>query len=286
MVATADSPEPSFEEVHPETQVVPDDFEPAKPKMGGLKKLSESYTLAWTGGQPKPMWIELLQPKPITIRATQYRPTSISSTTKNDPGSLDPITYLVDPVNPESTVSVVNKHAWFTLKTALLSEANNQKKLYDSYDLENSDDAVAMLLDSLDSDLLTQMHENCHEDDSFIAYWMNLMSIIGSVSIERFSKFKDDLKKRRSQGYSGQDVEALASDYISDYKKLHAARMYDHPLTLIMLKAIMEAANKDFRFGLRALVITRSSSIFVHMGSPIYSHFDNPVQDYSPNKKS
>eukprot|EP00977_Amphora_coffeiformis_P021787 scaffold9921_cov99-Amphora_coffeaeformis.AAC.1 len=24
----------------------------------------------------------------------------------------------------------------------------------------------------------------------------------------------------------------------------------------------------------------------VHMGSPIYSHFDNPVQDYSPNKKS
>eukprot|EP00977_Amphora_coffeiformis_P012031 scaffold2973_cov166-Amphora_coffeaeformis.AAC.2 len=22
------------------------------------------------------------------------------------------------------------------------------------------------------------------------------------------------------------------------------------------------------------------------MGSPIYSHFDNPVQDYSPNKKS
>eukprot|EP00977_Amphora_coffeiformis_P023799 scaffold14328_cov98-Amphora_coffeaeformis.AAC.1 len=36
----------------------------------------------------------------------------------------------------------------------------------------------------------------------------------------------------------------------------------------------------------RTTVITGSSSIFVHMGSPIYSHFDNPVQDYSPNKKS
>eukprot|EP00977_Amphora_coffeiformis_P024066 scaffold15004_cov235-Amphora_coffeaeformis.AAC.1 len=33
-------------------------------------------------------------------------------------------------------------------------------------------------------------------------------------------------------------------------------------------------------------VITRSSSIFIHMGSPIYSHFDNPVQDYSPKEKS
>eukprot|EP00977_Amphora_coffeiformis_P005205 scaffold1116_cov104-Amphora_coffeaeformis.AAC.2 len=35
-----------------------------------------------------------------------------------------------------------------------------------------------------------------------------------------------------------------------------------------------------------ASVITHSSSTFVHMGSPIYSHFDNPVQDYSPNEKS
>eukprot|EP00977_Amphora_coffeiformis_P024504 scaffold16058_cov171-Amphora_coffeaeformis.AAC.1 len=42
----------------------------------------------------------------------------------------------------------------------------------------------------------------------------------------------------------------------------------------------------DFRLQLRANVITRSSFIFVHMGSSIYSHIDNPVQDYSPNKKS
>eukprot|EP00977_Amphora_coffeiformis_P030100 scaffold44673_cov229-Amphora_coffeaeformis.AAC.2 len=36
----------------------------------------------------------------------------------------------------------------------------------------------------------------------------------------------------------------------------------------------------------RVYVITHSSSIFVYMGSSIYSHIDNPVQDYSPNKKS
>ena len=225
------------------------------------------------------MWTGLLQLKPVTIRATQFCPTSISSATKSEHyqtkgiepkftrnshlltfeklvmdhltrHGLDTITYLVDPVNPETTVSVVSKHAQFTLKTALLSEATNQTSKYDAYDLDNSKDAITMLLDSLDSDLLVQMYKNCCDDDTFIAYWMNMMSIIGSVSIERFSKFKDDLKKRKIQGYSGQNIEALASDFTSDYKKLHAARMYDHTLTLIMLKTIMEAANEDFRFGL------------------------------------
>eukprot|EP00977_Amphora_coffeiformis_P006628 scaffold1428_cov159-Amphora_coffeaeformis.AAC.18 len=31
---------------------------------------------------------------------------------------------------------------------------------------------------------------------------------------------------------------------------------------------------------------TSAVTVFVHMVSSIYSHIDNPVQDYSPNKKS
>lgn len=104
-----------------------------------------------------------------------------------------------------------------------------------------------MLLDSLDTDLLGQMYENCDESDSFISYWMNLMSIIGSISIERFMKIKETLKARKIQSYPGEDVEAIASGYTADWKKVHSARMYDHSLTLIMLKMIMEAANEDFR---------------------------------------
>eukprot|EP00977_Amphora_coffeiformis_P007502 scaffold1640_cov161-Amphora_coffeaeformis.AAC.25 len=42
----------------------------------------------------------------------------------------------------------------------------------------------------------------------------------------------------------------------------------------------------DFCFQLRANAITHSSSLFVHMDSSIYSQIDNPVQNYSSNKKS
>ena len=265
-------------------------YQPTKPKMGGVEKQSDSSFTAWTGGQPNPKWLGLKDPTPSTIMATQYRPTSIGSATKGQhyrtlgvepkftrktdlltfqkkfmdhlkQHGMDTITYLSDPGNVLQTVSVVNQHAQFTLKEAMKSELDNQAGEYDEYDKANSRDAKASLLKSLDESLLTQMYENCGENDSFITYWMNLMLIVGSISIERFDKIKDSIKKRKIQGYSGQDVESISTDYISEWKQLHSARMYDHSLTLTMLKAIMEAGNEDFRYGLRSLKEKLSSKL-------------------------
>jgi hypothetical protein len=166
---------------------------------------------------------------------------------------MDTITYLTDPTDPDKAVSIVSKHAQFILKEAKNAKKTDQEGQYDEYNKANIRDSKTFFLDCLDKGVLTQMYENCNEDETFIAHWMNLTMIMGSISVERFDMIKDSIKKRRIQDYSGEDVEALSSDFTSEWKRLHGARMYDHGLTLNMLKTIMESGNEDFRYGLRSL---------------------------------
>jgi hypothetical protein len=257
-------------------------YRPTKPTMGGVQKQSDNSYIAYTGGKPQAGWFGPDEPNPKLIMATQCRPTSNGAATKGmhyrtlgvEPKftrisdlltfqkkisdhlvrhGMDTITYLTDPTDSTKVVSILGEHDQFTLKEAKDIEEKDQSSSYDQYDESNIRDSKTFLLNSLDETVLTQMYENCDDTETFIVHWMNLMLIVGSISIERFDKIKDSIKKRKMQDYSGEDVEAISTDYMSGWKNLHGARMYDHSLTLTMLKTIMQSGNEDFRYGLRSL---------------------------------
>jgi hypothetical protein len=74
--------------------------------------------------------------------------------------------------------------------------------------------------------------------------------------MERFDMIKANLKKRRMTDYPGQNVEMIVSDYLSDWKELDSATMYDHNLTMNMLTTILDAGgngNENFKFPLRLI---------------------------------
>ena len=123
------------------------------------------------------------------------------------------------------------------------------------YDLNNTKDAKKFLYNSFDDELKKQLNENCTKECSFVAYWLELIHAMRSVSMERFDKIRERLKKCKITDYDGENVEKLASDYLADYEELDSAAMYDHNLNLNMLNAILDAGgpkNEGFKFPLRA----------------------------------
>ena len=256
-------------------------FKPTTPRFGGVEEVEARNWAAWTGGKPKPDWTGL-EVDPSAIEPTQYRPSSITGKTKSQihrvkglekkfsRGSdlqvferkvlehltqhgMDTISYLKDPTNSSDVVSVVSEHARFNLKEARVKE-KIPLAAFDDYDHSNVRDAKKFLLASLDEDLESQMYENCDDSESFIVFWLNLIDILRTMSIDRFDKIKDKIKGRSVKSYSSKNVELLVSDYLSNWKDLHGAGMYDQTLTLIMLNAIMRAGgpvNEDFRHPLR-----------------------------------
>ena len=282
MSSTASKGDAGSQQGSPGVAAATTGYMPTKPVMGGIQKQSDTSNMAWTGGKPRVGWTELEDPNPSSIIATQIRSPSVSLETKAlyhrttglEPKftresdlltfqkkmmdhmiryGMDTITYLPDPTDPTQVISVLSEHAQFTLKEAKTSEKSKQQGCYDQYDHANVRDSKTLLLNSLDESVLTQMYENCDDDETFIVHWMNLMLIVGSISIERFDRIKDSIKARKIQNYAGENVEAISTDYVSEWKRLHGARMYDHGLTLTMLKTIMESGNEDFRYGLRSL---------------------------------
>ena len=188
------------------------------PKMGGKHQQPDGKEVVWTGGVPKANWSGLKEPNPKSIHPTQYRPSSIGSSTKSqyyrttglttkftrksdllkfqtkvqehlEEYGMDTIAYLPSPTDSTEMVSIISNHARYTLKEAKQQEKNQLTK-YDLYDHANERDAKKFLMESIDEDLETQLYENCQKTDSFIVHWMNLMLLVGSISIDRFDRIK------------------------------------------------------------------------------------------------
>ena len=119
------------------------------------------------------------------------------------------ITYLNDPTDATRVVSVIEHHALFDLKDGETLANETAKNYFDSYDHGNSDDATKFLLRSISEELKNQLHENCRDDDCFVAYWLNLMHIVRSISIHRFDKVKDRIRERNIKNYSGDTQDRL-----------------------------------------------------------------------------
>ena len=84
-------------------------------------------------------------------------------------------------------------------------------------------------------------------------YWLELIHIVRSVSVDRYDKIKERIRNRRIADYDGENVCKLATDYHRDFKELHGAQLYDHTLSITMISQLMKAegANEDFRSPLR-----------------------------------
>ena len=255
-------------------------FKPTKPTMGGVTKQGDKTYVAWTGGKPKSDWSGLQDPDPKKINPRQYRTSSISGAAKSQHyrtmgmttkfarkndlikfqrkvlehlefNGMDTITYVPDPNKPSEMISIVEQHTQFTLAEALKAE-NKIKGYYDKYDEANVEDAKLYLLNSLDEELEVQMYERCERDASFIQVWMHLMTAIGSTSLKRFDKIKEEIRKLKPSQFPGQNIELMSSEVINRYTYLHSARMYDPNLSADVLRSIMEAGNEDFKFPLRS----------------------------------
>ena len=121
-------------------------FKPKKPKFGGLSQVGPDSYAAWTGGKPKADWTELEDPNPADIQPNQFRATSVSTQAKSqayrrrglenlfskehdvllfqndvmnhlEDYGMDTITYIQDPVDGKTLISIVDHYGKFTRET-------------------------------------------------------------------------------------------------------------------------------------------------------------------------
>lgn len=164
---------------------------------------------------------------------------------------MDPITYLPDPADPKKKmVSILYDHSLFTLESTQEAE-KDQLARYDSHDHLNSQDAALFLRRSLDEDLETQLSENCSSEETFCMMWFHLCQILGSVSVDKFERIKDRIKDRKLAQYPGENLDAMCSDYLADFRVLHGARVFEWSLIMCMVREMMSGGNENFRFEMR-----------------------------------
>ena len=93
--------------------------------------------------------------------------------------------------------------------------------------------------------ILTELEQVTNAATPFIVYWMQLMNIIRTLSINHYTKIKDKWHERQVSLYSGEDIVNMAQDYYDDCLLLDGAALYDHNLTLTMLKEMSKGGGPE-----------------------------------------
>ena len=258
-------------------------YQPPNPTMGGLLRTGDTDYTPWTGGKPNNNWSGLEAP-PATVHPTMLRPTTAGSSQKSqayrtaglttkfghsgdvlefqketikhfERYGMDTITYVHDPADRRNMVSIIHHHTKFTMDEAVAAGALVYPS-YDGYDLANVEDAKIFVENSLEKELAKELNQVTKDVTTFVEYWMRLIEIVHVPGTDHFENIKARMRKRSIKDHSGEDVVALCQDYTNDYDELHDAGLYDHNLTLVAIKAIMEGggtSNEDFRSELRTI---------------------------------
>ena len=164
---------------------------------------------------------------------------------------LDTITYLKGPDG--DMLSIITDHAKFTLEEAEKAEHDQREFEYDSYDNANVLDAIEYVTATLDDHLEEQIHQVATPDDGFITFWMKLMAIIKSTSIDYYESIKSKIMNLRIANEPGQDVTLLCSKYYQHWKLLDQGGVYDNYLTVHMIKELLKTGTESYRFELIAI---------------------------------
>ena len=271
-------------------------FRPPTPTMGGLIQTgSEDYT-PWVGGKPTATWSGLDVPDPMDIKPDQYRPVSAGSAQKSkhyrveelknklhkggklqdfqkdlwkkmEDYGLDTITYLPDPSAQNITAatemySIVNHHSRFT-EAKVKELAAAYQPLFDKYDVANNRDAIALLYDSIDEDIQSELDMVKEDKETFWEQWMEIISIIRTPTIDKFEALREEIRKLKVSSIKGHNIVKLTKAYQDKYKLLDDAGVYTHELTSVMLNEIMlaDGENENFLFHLRPLKLELSDAI-------------------------
>ena len=264
-------------------------FKPDEPVMGGLVQTGREDWTPWVGGKPKADWSGLDDTTP-DIDPNQFRPTSAGSAQKSKKYrvdaidkvitkggdllvarkaleekmkeyGLDTISYLPDPEEENkglsastTMLSVLTHHSRFTTEKATEGAKRYYAK-FDRYDRANNADAKELLYKSLDQEIKDELDLVKQDMDTFIEWWMEVVSIIRAPTSDRFEELKKMFRNRKIDSFKGHDIVKISLAYQEEWKELDAAGIYSHDLTAIMLNELMEAdgGNESFLYKLRPL---------------------------------
>lgn len=258
-------------------------FVPPKPRHGGLVQTGTDTKVPYTGGKPRVGFgaIDSTVKSMQTVNPGMHRPLSSSAASKNQyyritsqleekfnrngnrikfegtvmkhfkRHGLDTITYLQGPDG--TMVSIITDHAKFTMEEAETAEREQFTKHYDLYDKSNVIDAIEYVTSTLDDHLEEQVHQVQVAGEGFIVFWMKLMSIIKSTSIDYYESIKTKIRGLRIANEPGQDVTLLCSKYYQYWKLLDQGGVYDNYLTVHMVKELMKTGTESYRFELIAI---------------------------------
>ena len=254
-------------------------FVPPKPKHGGLVQTGTDTKVPYTGGKPKVGFGDIdptvkftqtvlpTMQRPLSSSAAKiqyYRMTCLHEEKFNPNGNrikfermimkhferygLDTITYLQGPDG--TMMSIITDHAKFTMEEAEKAEKEQFTKHYDLYDKSNVLDAIEYVTSALDDHLEEQVHQVQIAGEGFIVFWMKLMSIIKSTSIDYYESIKAKIRGLRISNEPGQDVTLLCSKYYQYWKLLDQGGVYDNYLTVHMVKELTKTGTESYRFEL------------------------------------
>ena len=169
---------------------------------------------------------------------------------------LDTIAYLQDPYDNTTVLNVVENHPRFSRdvkESEKLSTIFSNK--FDKFDIENDTCAKTFLLSSIDNSLLSSLRPRLEDDETFAITWLKLMHMLITTSIIRFDSIKLTIRTMNPSSYSGQNIDALAQDFVKKAKELESAGYYDHTLTLAMAKSFLKSSSPPtFQFRMLGLV--------------------------------
>ena len=197
--AHSGGPPPTIRVPPPPSPKVVRGSKPPTPKMGGLIEPKPDEWIPWTGsGKPKADFTGLENPKLIpepkwyrpvstsAIKNQYYRTQALAVKCTRDGTNLTTfqrrfkerlldhgmshISWIRSPADKHKLIDVIDKHGWFHDLMQGVKEANDVAKLYDSYSLENSKDAVSLLYNSIDDELEQQLYESAESTDCFAAH--------------------------------------------------------------------------------------------------------------------
>ena len=118
------------------------------------------------------------------------------------------------------------------------------KTKYDSWDLRHDNEAMKFLMNSLDESVKEGFEAFQDDSDSFAATWLKLIHYLITTSAKTYDALKEQIRKKRPQQYSGQNISKLSLDYLTLAKELENAGHFDSSLVLSMADGFL-GAQKD-----------------------------------------
>ena len=153
---------------------------------------------------------------------------------------LDIIVYVQDLVEDYKMTNVVLDHVHFMLDSIKI-QMKAQEAKYDSYDLANDKTAKEFVLSSLSTDFHQAIGDVMCKEDPFLVLWICIIEKIQSTSVEHFDDIKETIKHLKPSGYAGEILETMMRDYRELAWELTTPGQYDHSLTLMIVKSILDA---------------------------------------------